>query len=288
MNEEIEYAKMLEIPVSTINVLHKNRRLKFRTADLKEKLIAKVNDDVNPPEKEEEDKTFSPLPPSDERIDTVRVGEENESFFDEEEPVAEYDELAEYEENERQFSGYEEQTNKRVNRILNVEFALACALCGAIFLTNVFMPNSAINTFFTSLASPKAEEADNRKFSDFTLNSVLGAYSEIDLALSETGVLSFTGEGCVYPVADGEVASVTKGEDGLYTVTVAHSDTFQGVIGGLDYVYYQEGDLVKGNVPLGFSKGETEVQVTMYSQGELLNCFEMDEENCLTWIQNDE
>jgi hypothetical protein len=79
----------------------------------------------------------------------------------------------------------------------------------------------------------------------------------------------------------------TKTEDGLYTVKISHSDTFTGVIHGLDQVYYTVGDEVKSNVPVGFSKGEQEVQVTMYSQGELLNCFTLTEENCLAWVSEE-
>lgn len=277
MNEEIEYAKMLEIPVSTINVLHKNKKLKFHASDLKEKLIAKVNDEELPDQTEQEQSA-----PNADEINTVRVGEESEEFYSVQDEGLES-------EREPEYVDYAQlKKEKRANRILTAEFAAACALCGAIFLTNVFMPSSAINTFFTSLSTPKEEQTDSRTYSDFELSSVLGAYSDIQLELSETGVLSFTGEGCVYPVANGEVASITQDENGLYTVTVAHSDSFQGVIGGLDYVYYQQGESVKANVPLGFSKGETQVQVTMYSEGELLSCFEMDETNCLTWIENAE
>ena len=279
MNEEIEYAKMLEIPVSTINVLHKNRKLKFHATNLKEKLIAKVNEeDEQTPTLENDGKEAEEK--DGEEINTVRVGRDVDDFY------------SETEENQEDFSPYlsvqEQKKQKRANIILSVEFAAACALCGAIFLTNVFMPNSAINTFFTSLAQPKQEQTDTRTYTDFELGSVLGAYSEIELSLSDAGVLSFTGEGCVYPVADGKVANITQDESGLYTVTVSYSDSFQGVISGLDFVYYQQGQDVKGNVPMGFSKGQSQVQVTMYSQGELLSCFEMDETNCLTWVENAE
>ena len=42
MNEELEYAEMLEIPVSTINVVRKKSR-RAKNAGLKEKLITHVN-----------------------------------------------------------------------------------------------------------------------------------------------------------------------------------------------------------------------------------------------------
>ena len=89
----------------------------------------------------------------------------------------------------------------------------------------------------------------------------------------------------VYPAANGTVESVQQNTDGSYTVKIAHSDTFTGVFNGLDTVYYGEGDTVLSNVPLGYSDGEGEVQVTMYSGGVLLNCFQLTEENCLAWLE---
>ena len=62
------------------------------------------------------------------------------------------------------------------------------------------------------------------------------------------------------------------------------SNTFTGVISGLNHVYYEVGSAVKANVPLGYTNGETDVQVTMYSNGTLLNCFQLTDENCLAWV----
>lgn len=180
-----------------------------------------------------------------------------------------------------------DEPSKKVRFVLGAEFAAACALCGAIFLTNVFMPGSAINTFFRTLSKDSDTAADNRAYTEFTLSSVVSEYSDVELALSPTGVLTFQATCCVYPAADGTVSAVTKAEDGTYTLRISHSDTFSGVIGGLECVYYEVGDAVKANVPVGFADGETEVQVTMYSSGELLNCFELTEENCLAWLKQE-
>ena len=54
---------------------------------------------------------------------------------------------------------------------------------------------------------------------------------------------------------------------------------------GLKTVFYEVGDSVKANVPVAYIGGETPVQVTMYSSGELLNCFTLTEENCLAWLE---
>ena len=328
MNEEIEYAEMLEIPVSTVNVVRKKRGRKRKAEptateasapvqaapDLKESVIAQVNDKLlvspegEPAPAEIENVTadaqlfaesansegvldFNDIP---QRIDTVRLYSEDERFsqssgarlFGSDYPLGGengQDEGGMYRTNR------ETRAQKRARIVLGVEFAAACALCGAIFLTNVFMPGSAINTFFRSLGGDQktAAATDVRSYEDFTLSSVVSSLSDTELALSEAGVLTFQDECCVYPAADGKVSAVEQAEDGTYTVRIAHSDSFSGVIGGLDVVYYAVGDEVKANVPVGFTGGETQVQVTMYSGGELLNCFRLTEENCLAWTQQE-
>lgn len=299
MNEEIEYAEMLEIPVSTVNVIHKKRRKKAQKTEqtdpptLKDSVIAQVNTRV-----EDEQVTldteqlaeianskgyvdFDSVP---DRIDTVRL------FADETERKNAYAENFFPEENtkndeDRYELNQETRANKAVRIALGVEFAAVCALCGAIFLTNVFVPNSAVNTFFRAVNEPTATQTDARAYSDFELSPVVSELSDAELSLSAAGVLTFTDECCVYPAVDGEVSEVTQNEDGSFTLKIGHSDTFTGVISGLDQVYYTVGDEVKCNVPVGYTNGETPVQVTMYSGGVLLNCFQLTEENCLAWVE---
>ena len=90
-------------------------------------------------------------------------------------------------------------------------------------------------------------------------------------------------KGRFYPATDGTVSEITQNEGGMYTVKLSHSDSFTGVIEGLSQVHYSVGDTVKANVPVGYSDGEAQVQYTMYSDGEMLNCFQITEENCLAW-----
>ncbi len=325
MNEEIEYAEMLEIPVSTVNVVKKKRGRKRKAEplehtapsvpvsapNLKESVIAQVNgkmqrDPIVENTIAENEITaeaalfaesansggnlnFGEIP---ERIDTVRLYSARENALRKEIALSPEDYAFESEnlENDggRYASNHETKAERRVRIVLGTEFALACALCGAIFLTNVFMPGSAVNTFFRALdGSAQTNKADTRTYSEFTLSGVVNDFSDTELNLSPTGILSFTDECHVYPVANGKVSAVTKNEDGTYTLRISHSDTFTGVIDGLDQVYYQEGEAVKANVPVGYSYGEAEVQVTMYSSGALLNCFELTEENCLAWIEQE-
>ena len=299
MNEEIEYAEMLEIPVSTVNVIHKKRRKKAQKTEqtdvptLKDSVIAQVNTRVEdeqvviPADQLAESANsqgyvdFDSVP---ERIDTVRL------FADETERKNAYAEnfFSEVdEENDEGMYEMKQETRgqKALRLTLGIEFAAVCALCGAIFLTNVFVPNSAVNTFFRAVTEPTVQQSDAREYSDFTLSPVVSELSDAELSLSAAGVLSFTDECCVYPAVDGEVSEVTRNEDGTYTLKIGHSDSFSGVIAGLNQVYYAVGDEVKCNVPVGYTHGETPVQVTMYSGGVLLNCFQLTEENCLAWVE---
>ncbi len=324
MNEEIEYAEMLEIPVSTVNIVRKNQHRKkvkvhgenqenaqsasaeLPISPLKESVIAQVNDRLNEPcdctdistdppadttanfgESTPEGRlNFDPIP---ERIDTVRLysSEETGAWRDTLRP---HDYALESEnEGGRYALNYKNRKNNALKIALNAEFIAACALCGAIFLTNVFMPNSAINTFFRSMNSASAAaQTDMRHYTDFTLSPVVSDLSGAELSLSPSGILSFTDACCVYPAANGTVSAVQQNADGTYTVKIAHSDTFTGVFSGLDFVYYGEGEEVFSNVPLGYSDGESEVQVTMYSSGALLNCFQLTDENCLAWMESAE
>ena len=322
MNEEIEYAEMLEIPVSTVNVVRKKRRRK-RTGNhesaplpetndtppnadafLRDSVIAQVNGKMEDPTaappapqitadaqlfaegaNSEGYLSFEPEP---DRMHTVRLYASGESrpFENDIENAEDLD--GEYENDGTRYAMNSPKRSSRGLRILlNTELALACALCGAIFFTNVFLPNSAINTFFRAMNTPK-QEAVVKHYSEFDLAPIVSLRSDAELNLSSTGVLSFTDDCCVYPAANGTVKEILQAEDGLYTVKVGYTDTFTGVFFGLDTVYYAVGDEVKANVPVGYTAGNAEVQVTMYSDGDLLNCFELTEENCLAWIDASE
>lgn len=321
MNEEIEYAEMLEIPVSTVNVVRKNSRRKKRAqtplpkntepqeAPLKDSVIAQVNERLREEPAAQEDSSSTPLQvepdlfaesvnsegrldfdPIPERIDTVRLysTEESTSPFADRLHAQDYSLNSEIE-GGRYALKKKTRLEKALDITLNAEFIAACALCGAIFLTNVFMPQSAINTFFRAIAdAPAIVQTDDRTYADFNLSPVVSVLSDAELTLSPAGILSFQDDCCVYPCANGKVAEVSRSTDGIYTIKIKYSDSFSSVINGLSQVYYAVGDEVKANVPVGYADGKTEVQVTMYDSGALLNCFHLTEENCLAWLENSE
>ncbi|MCD8372093.1 MAG: M23 family metallopeptidase [Clostridia bacterium] len=235
MNDELEYAQMLEVPVSTVSVVKKKNLFKRKNArddeELKEQVVDSVNErlgdyvfaeDLSVPPKEEGKKAFAAT------------------------------------------------ISDRAGKILVAEIVAACLLAVGIFLTNVFMANSVINTFIKSLSAETTAEAS---YSEFQLVSVVSDLADAEVSVSAEGVITFTADCCVYPVCDGTVASVTQNTAGLYTVKVEHTSAFTSVITGLSAVYYSQGESVKGNIPVGYTDGSGEVSVSMYNGGELLNCY---------------
>lgn len=249
MNQEVDYAEMLEIPVSTVNVVKRGKKRSGR--DLREKFIKRVNADM---EKSEE-----PAP-------------------------AETESKAEEPAREAASAVIEGRPHEKYPKILIAEFACAGLLCATIFITNIFMSDSAINKFMASAmgTDTATETTDTRVYSDFSLSPVVSELAEVEMDISSSGVLSFTGECSVYPACDGTVLSVSE-TDGVYSVSVSHSDSFESVISGLTNVYYAEGESVKSNVPIGYSDGANAVSVMLYSDDALLNCYTLDDENCLVW-----
>ena len=294
MNEAIEYAEMLEIPVSTVNVVHKKRKSKRKAeqpqppAPLPEPAQAEISVDAELFAESVNSQGTVRFDDA-ERIDTVRVYSAYDKPFSGDGQLRPRDYPADEMDLEEEYVPVYYPTRKadrRTRIALGVEFAGACALCGAIFLTNIFMPSSAINTFFRFLGE-STQQTDARTYSDFTLSPVVSELANAKLSLTENGVLTFKDACQVYPAVDGTVSSITQTENGYYCVKISHSNSFTGVIDGLQNVYYAVGDTVKCNVPVGYSDGETDVQVTMYSFGELLSCFELTEENCLAWSEQE-
>ena len=244
MNEELDYAEMLEIPVSTVNVVKKK-------SIFKHKPFFAPNKPQEAPAAQDELKDLV--------VDSVneRVGAYTYTE-DLSEPAKP--------EKKSKFFGKD-----KGSKIIVTELIAVCVLAAAIFLTNIFMPNSAINTFLGTLTGNNKAEAEP-SYNEITLSPVVGDKSEAVVSVSESGVLSFTAKGSVYPVCAGKVASITKEED-TYTVEIAHTSTFTSVITGLTDVYSAKGTSVQGNIPFAYSDGENEVRVSMYDNGTLLNCY---------------
>lgn len=234
MNEELDYAQMLEIPVSTVNVVKKKSFFKRKSkpsADLKDMVVESVN----------------------ERVGDTYVTPENLGGYG-------YTPTA---------ASAAKPKSGTLGKIVMAEAVAACLIAAGIFLTNVFVPDTVINAFMGNLSAVKEKEAS---YKEFTLTPVVSDLSETEVAVSSDGVIHFTDKASVYPVCGGEVASVTR-DNGSYTVKIAHTSAFTSVFTGLDTVYVKVGDEVKSNVPFAYSQGEKEVRVSMYDGETLLNDY---------------
>lgn len=238
MNEQLDYAEMLEIPVNTVNVTKKKsifqRKNKAQPQDdIKERVVESVNErmgayviseDVSDPPKPEKLKT---------------VGKRDKKSI-----------------------------------ILWTEAALVAVIAIGIFITNILMPSTVINTFISSFSQPAKEEP---VYSQMTLSPIVGDFSDAEVTLNANGALCFTAKGSVYPVCDGTVSAVTE-TNGTYTMEIAHTSTFKSVITGLNDAYSAVGTKVEQNIPVGYSNGEAEVKVTLYDNGVALNCITLKNE----------
>lgn len=247
MNQELDYAEMLEIPVSTVNVVKKKsffrRRRPARTEevqvpeDLKERVVESVN----------------------ERVGAYVYSE------DVSDPPKEQ---------KRKFS-FSFKKDK-ASAVLFTEAVLVGVIALTIFLTNMFMPSSAINTFIGAFSSSKSSPKE-KNYTEFTLAPVVSGLSDAEVEMTDTGVIYFTAQGSVYPVCEGKVSKV-YGDEGSYTVEIAHTSAFTSVITGLTTVYNAVGTAAKSNIPVGYSDGKGEVRVSMYNNGTLLDCYTLTDE----------
>ncbi|MGN1061028.1 MAG: hypothetical protein ACI4QN_04770 [Candidatus Coproplasma sp.] len=234
-NEGLEYAQMLEIPVSTVNVV-KKKSLFARKAKAQEDLKSDVIESVNG------------------RMEDALPEGENGSFVYAEDVSSPVNPV---------------KKKDRLGAIIICEAVIACLIATGIFLCNFFLPNTAINTFVGNLTAVEAKETP---YNEFTLTSPVSETSEATVAATADGVLHFTEKTSVYPLCDGKVSSVSE-SNGVYTVKIEHTSSFCSVVTGLTTVYSGVGEQVKGNLPFAYSNGDNEVRISMYDGETLLNCY---------------
>ncbi len=266
MSESIDYAEMLEIPVNTLNVVKKKGRKK-KDDDLKSRAVREVNERM-----EEEARRAD----ANALANGAGVGENGAAPPEAEERVAGSEDVTDY------VSDAEEKPKKKFfdSRVLIAEFAAVCALVALILLTNIFMPNSAINTFFAGLTgTEEAVYEDDRSYAELTLGAV--APDGIECSVAD-GVLTFTGECSVYAPYGGTVQSVAE-TDGVYTIEIEHTTSFTSVITGLSAAYWAAGDTVYATIPVGYSDGSAAVSVRLYDAGSLISSYSVNEENDIVW-----
>lgn len=243
MNEKLQYATMLEIPVNTCSVTLKPAKKKgiwkrkFKNLEaVKEQLMNKINS-------ESSDETIS---------EQVVNSVENNLVINEQEEQ-------ELNENGNQMMLENTATVKVINdkskkkfkfSVISTQFIIIALLVATIFLTNALYADSGINVFFKNVfGTTQTETVDTRSHQDFAPVIAVGEMTVITI---DNGIMTFSGEGSVYSPCDGKVSAINLDENGKYSYEITHSTNFKSVISGLDYAYAGLNDNVYSNIPVGY------------------------------------
>ena len=247
-----DYSEMIEMPVSTCEmVIAPKKKSRF----LRGRLIRSVN-------KKTFESAQEPTAPiagerDKDKADPQEVA--REAFADERVPTkSKVKKFAEKKEKQFKFD------------LVVAEVIAVFVLIVAILLTNIFWEDSGINTMIKSVfGTGTATVSDTRTAKDLAVS----APTATDGVTLDGGIMTFTCAAAVYAPASGTVSSVSM-TDGVYTMTIKHSDVFKTVISGADAVYLKEGDSVYDNIPVAYAAEGT--TVAMYDGGTLAADYMLD------------
>jgi hypothetical protein len=244
---------MIEVPVCTCEYSFKRKKPFFKKKLLKavNARLAKKKEIAN-----EEKNTFNASEDDFLTLNNVEEAQMQESLISEENnlPVV-YDKV-------------KARREKRFNAVISAQVVAVFALISAIILTNLFWENSAMNTLFKSVFQSEHGATNELEYDDFTLTLPIADVSGVAL---ENGAIAISGEYSLYPVCDGKVSKVDRAENGTFTITLTHSESFSSVIEGLDMVYFAEGEEVSRHMPVGYVKNNAKVY--LYNGASLLTDY---------------
>ena len=250
-----EYSEMIELPVSTCEMVVVPQKKKRFSAD---RLIKRLNKNADGNKKSDKlsssEATAAALSSAATDSDVAAVAADG------------MDETVTF---SRVKSATESSKKGFKFDIIGAEVVAIFVLVVAIILTNIFWEDSGINVMIKSVfSSSQAVEKDERPASELAVNAP--ARSGVTL---DNGVMTVPEGYAVYAPADGKVESVNFA-DGVYTVTLRHSDVFKSIISGAESVYASVGDTVYGNIPVAYAaKGTT---VAMYNGDALVTDYILD------------
>lgn len=235
-----EYLEMIELPVSSCEMVIEPKRKKFK----KSKLLKKLNKKMDK-----------------ESAERKEIGaEEAEKDIDPSKVVL-----------------YEKKKQKKFKfDIVAAQVVAVFALVVAIILTNVFWEQSGINSLIKSVFKTEKVVTDDRAYTAF---KVTLPASESSVSASD-GIMSVGENSAVYSPADGTVTDVYK-KDGVYTITVSHSDKFKSIITGLEHAYAEKGERVYSGIPVGYNERE-DCKIAMYQDDSLISNYTL-ENGAIVW-----
>lgn len=235
---DMEYLKMLEIPVNSCDVVIKPNKRKKK--NVVEEVIEKVNGEESKPKRRApklKKERVKPVKAIDCESETTSI---KSSKFD----------------------------------IISVQVVAIFALIVGIILTNIFWEDSGMNNLMRQVFGT-ASQKNTAVYSSFSPLSP----SKTEDVLLQDGVMTIS-SGSVYSPCDGVVSNVSE-LDGVYTVTISHSDSFSTVISGLELCYLTKNDKVYANVPVGYSSSE--INVSMFDNNTTITSYIISE-NEILWL----
>lgn len=261
MNEKLQYASMIEMPIDTCTITQITRKkkrvkkTKLNEEQVKEQLINKIN-----LEQEE----------SQNLLDQDQTDLTNEQA---EIPLQEENSASVYE------SAKLAKKPFKVT-VIGVQLVVIGLLVATILLTNALFANSGMNVFLRGVFGSEVEQTDNRTQYDFAPVIAMGNNEELTL---EQGVITFEGQGSVYSPCEGQVVGVTQLEDGTFDVEIMHSDNFKSVISGMEYVYVEQGQTVYKTIPVGYLKANGAKVCFSDGQGQVITNYQI-EDGLVKWL----
>ena len=265
MNEKLQYATMLEMPLSTCNVttLPKKRRFrkKKRVNDelIKQELLNKVNREQELAQVEQEPLGLVEQNSCLEHVDTSEQQLVEQNYYDQNTSSVHF----------------ESQSHKKSPfkiTIIGVQLLIIGLLVATILLTNALYENSGINVFLRGVFGSENVVVDSRDYTEFSPIIAMGDNNGVSV---NEGVIVFAGEGSVYAPCDGVVTKITQSQSGKYDIEIAHSQNFNSIISGVEHVYVNEGDIVYGNIPVGYLEPDGATICFTNSDGEVLEGYQM-------------
>lgn len=275
MNEKLQYAEMLDIPVNTCNITYKptKRKLfkkqKINSEQVKTDLMNKVNGSI-------EENATPELPVTESSVNSENVdllvdeGVEAESISPSENPIVE--------------SSVSVRDARKVEKkafkfsVIAFQITLIGVLITTILITNALVPTSGINNFINNaFGVDSAAKEDVRVYSDFTPE-----LHAVDGMVLDNGVMTFAVKGSLYSPCDGTVTVKTLEENGKYTIEIEHNKNFKSILKGVDYAYCNVGENVLSNIPVGYSLGEEVSLCFCGGDGNVITDFSVND-NAVVW-----
>lgn len=256
---EFDYVKMLEIPVNSCSV--EVKPTKKRKKDVKKQVIDKVN-----LETVEEKNAPSTVEVLERKIKKSKKIKKDNNFLKSKRVKG------------KQINNDKEENSVQIKNsgfdIVSVQVVAIFVLIVGIILTNIFWEDSGINNLMRS-AFKENPTVNDQVYSTFNAN-LPSKTGEVAL---ENGVMTVDG-GSVYSPCDGTIESVVE-NDGIYTVTVRHSESFSTVFSGIENVYATVNEKVYSNIPIGYSSKA--FTVSMFDGDAILTSYALSE-NQIVWL----